>query len=230
MLYNYCSKYYFWSVSVRTRKPAHSLSCVFWLGHFSRSKISFESSFLIRFYNYCLKKIGSVLVRSRKPALSFSGIFWLMHFLRSKISFESSFLIKWYIITELIFIWIVSVRTRKSALLLSCVFVSGALPKVKNQFWKQFSNKWLCNNWSKKNWVFWSKPKTCTFTFMCLLDWFLPLMTDSTLKLTDSTLLLIYSILIMTDSTLWLINSTLIMTDSTITVPDSCPTMTYSTL
>ena len=50
VLYNYNSKFFFRSVSVRTRKPALSLSCIFWLGHFLRSKISFESSFIIKCY------------------------------------------------------------------------------------------------------------------------------------------------------------------------------------
>ena len=36
--------------SVRTRKHALSLSCIFWLGHFPKSKNSFESSFLIKCY------------------------------------------------------------------------------------------------------------------------------------------------------------------------------------
>ena len=49
----------------QTRKPALSLSCVFWLGHFPRSNIVSESSFLHKvIYNYysiflgafCLKK------------------------------------------------------------------------------------------------------------------------------------------------------------------------------
>ena len=50
VLYNYNSKFFFRSVSVRTRKSALSLSCIFCLGHFLRSKISFESSFLIKCY------------------------------------------------------------------------------------------------------------------------------------------------------------------------------------
>ena len=98
----------FWSVLVRTRKPALSLSCIFWLGHFLMSKISFESSFAQKCYIitvliFFFGAFWSVLVRTRKPALSLSCVFWLGHFLRSKISFESSFLIKCYIITILNF-------------------------------------------------------------------------------------------------------------------------------
>ena len=41
----------FWTLwSALPRKPAHSLSCVFGLGHFPKSKIDFESSFLIKCY------------------------------------------------------------------------------------------------------------------------------------------------------------------------------------
>ena len=41
----------FWtSRSAQTRKPALSLLCVFWLGHFPRSKIVFESSFYRKSY------------------------------------------------------------------------------------------------------------------------------------------------------------------------------------
>ena len=88
VLYNYNSKFFFRSVSVRTRKSALSLSCIFCLGHFLRSKISFESSFLIKCYIITiLKKIGSVSVRTRKSALSLSCIFWLGHFPKSKIIF-----------------------------------------------------------------------------------------------------------------------------------------------
>ena len=92
----------FWSVLVRTRKPALSLSGIFWLGHFLRSKISFESSFQQKCYIITdLNFFWSILVRTRQPALSLSCVFWLGHFLSSKISFESSFLIKCYIITIL---------------------------------------------------------------------------------------------------------------------------------
>ena len=50
----------FCSVPVRTRKHALPLSCAFWLGHFPRSKISFESIFLIKCFMITdLKKSGA---------------------------------------------------------------------------------------------------------------------------------------------------------------------------
>ena len=46
-----CFRKQFWtSGSAQTRKPALSLSCVFWLGHFPRSKIVSESSFYTNSY------------------------------------------------------------------------------------------------------------------------------------------------------------------------------------
>ena len=48
-----CIQNLFWTAgSAQNRKPA--LSCVFWLGHFLRSKISFKSSFLIK---WCIIKV-----------------------------------------------------------------------------------------------------------------------------------------------------------------------------
>ena len=44
------------SGSALTRKPALSLSCVFGLGHFPKSKIDFESSFLIKSYTVTVVK------------------------------------------------------------------------------------------------------------------------------------------------------------------------------
>ena len=59
------------SGSAQTRKYALSLSCVFWLGHFPRSKISFESSFLIKCYiitdlNFFLGAFRSVFKKVKK--------------------------------------------------------------------------------------------------------------------------------------------------------------------
>ena len=46
-----CFQKQFWiSGSAQTRKPALSLSCVSWLGHFRKSKIVFESSFYTKSY------------------------------------------------------------------------------------------------------------------------------------------------------------------------------------
>ena len=123
VLYSYYSKKIL-SISVRTRKPALSLSCVFWLGYFPRSKISSESSFLIKCFiitdlNFFLESFR----QNQKHALSLSCIFRLGHFPRSNISF----LIKCYIITDLKKNWSVSIRTRKPAL--SRIFWLGHSPR-----------------------------------------------------------------------------------------------------
>ena len=71
VLYNYKSKFYFRKVSAKTRKPALSLSCVFWLGHFLRSKISFESSFLIKCYIITILNFFFGAFRSEPESLHF---------------------------------------------------------------------------------------------------------------------------------------------------------------
>ena len=173
-------------------------------------------------YNYNSKKIfRSVSVRTRKSALSLSCIFCLGHFLRSKISFESRFLIKCYIITIKFFFFERFGQNQKTCTFTFMHFLVGALSEVKNQFRKQFSYKWLFNNWAKKKTGgFWSKPENLHIHFNAFSglippfnDQFYPIMTDSTLLLIDSTLIMSDW---MTDSTLLMTDSTLIMTDSTL--------------
>ena len=69
---------FFWSVLVRTRKSALLLSCIFWLGHLLRSKINFESSFLIKCYIFTRPKKNLEYFRQNQKTCTFTFLLFLV--------------------------------------------------------------------------------------------------------------------------------------------------------